>query len=121
MFNLTLHLFHFAASSCGTKTGALPSLYDKLPCAPDAQGTPTPGIQSIQDVALMVGNVVRILIAISGSLAVILLLVAAIYYITATGDPGRIKRAKEIIIQTVTGLVVIIMAYAVITYITVGF
>ena len=121
MISPILHLFHFAANACGTKTGALPSLYDNLPCKPDAQGTPTPGIQSIQDIAIMVGNVVRILIAISGALAVILLLVAAIYYITATGDPGRIKRAKEIIIQTVTGLVVIVMAYAIITYITVGF
>lgn len=112
MVDAFLHLFRLAANACGTSTGGLPSLYDGLPCTNNA-----PGIQSVQDVAIVIGNIARVLIAISGSLAIIVLLVAAIYYITAMGEPARIKKAKEIIIQTVIGLVIIILAYALITFI----
>jgi len=63
----------------------------------------------------------RILIAISGSLAIIAIFVAAIYYITSTGDPSRVKRAKEILINTVTGLILIIMSYAAVTFISGNF
>lgn len=110
--NVLLHFFRLAANACGTKTGGLPSLYDNLPCA-----NGTPGVASLQDVGLIIANVVRILIAVSGSIAVIMILVAAVYYITATGDPARVKRAREIIIQTVTGLVLIVLAYALVTFI----
>jgi hypothetical protein len=108
-----LQLFHLAANACGTKTGVLPSLYDGLPCADG--GTPT--ISALSDVLLIIGNVVRILIAISGSLAIILILIASVYYVTSLGDPSRIKRAKDIIVNTVIGLVLIIAAYAIVTFI----
>lgn len=112
--NSALSFFHFAASDCGTKHGLLPSLYDGL-CASGPNNDVQ--IKAISDVALIIANLIRILIAISGSLAVILLLVASIYFITAMGDPSRIKRAREIILQTVTGLGIIILSYAFVTFI----
>jgi hypothetical protein len=119
MLNSFLHLFHMANSACGTSTGWLPSLYDGLnSCGADGV---TPEIVALEDVAIIIGNVVRILIAISGALAVILLLVASVYYITAMGDPGRVKRARDIIVNTTTGLIIIIMSYAVVTFIAGGF
>ncbi len=114
MFQQFLILFHFAANACGTTTGFLPSLYDNIPC--DASGVPD--IQTVAQVVVIVANVTRILIALSGSLAIIVILVAAIYYITSTGDPGRVKRAKDILINVITGLVLIVMAYAVVTFIS---
>ena len=107
------HVFQLAANACGTHTGILPSLYDGF-CT---KGGSTPHLRSLQDIGLFISNIVRILIALSGSLAVIVLMVASIYYITAMGDPGRIKRAKDIILYTMVGLVLIIMSYAIITYI----
>lgn len=117
MVENALQFFRLAANACGTKTGVLPSLYDGLPCAADNAGNLTPGVNSIQDVGIIIANIMRILIAISGSLAVILILIASIYYITSTGDPARVKKAKEILIQTVIGLGVIILSYAVVTFI----
>jgi Type IV secretion system pilin len=111
-----LGLFRLAASACGTRTGLLPSLYDNVPC--------TDGnidINSVSDVLIIVGNVSRILIALAGGIAVIVVIVAAIFYITSTGDPGRIKRAKDIIVNTAIGLIIILVAYAVVTYIATGF
>jgi len=112
-----LQFFHFAANACGTHTGALPSLYDNIPC-PHGND---PQITAVSQIVVLIANVVRILIAVSGSLAVIMILVAAIYYITSTGDPARVKRAKDILINTVTGLVLIIVSYALVTFIAGNF
>lgn len=117
---LLTHVYLAAGNACGTKTGILPSLYDGIGCA-TVDGTQTPTISSMQDILLVVANVVRILIAVAGSLAIIMILVASAYYIISAGDPGRAKKAKDIIISTVIGLVLIIASYAIVTFISGGF
>jgi hypothetical protein len=111
-----LSLFHFASNYCGVKSGVFPGLYDGLPC-PNG----TPQLTSLQDTLLIVANVVRILIMAAGSLAVIALIVAGIYYVASGGDAGRVKRAKDIIINTTVGLVLIIASYEIVTFIAGGF
>jgi len=98
-------------NSCGTANGILPGLYDGLCAGGDVQ------VQSVSDILIVIANVVRILIALSGALAVVFIMVGGIYYITSAGDPTRLKRAKEIIIQAITGLVVVIASYAAITFV----
>jgi Type IV secretion system pilin len=104
-----LHLFYFASSACGTKTGVLPSIYDNLGCS-NGQIV----ITSVHDVLQIITNLTQIALMLSGGLAVVLILVAAIYYVISAGDPGRTKLAKDIIQNTVIGLVVIIAAYAIV-------
>jgi hypothetical protein len=89
----------------------LPGLYDGLCGSGEVQ------VQSVSDFLVVIANVVRILIGLSGALAVAFIMVGGIYYITSAGDPTRLKRAKEIIIQAITGLVVVIAAYAAITFV----
>jgi hypothetical protein len=104
--------FKLAANACGTKTGVLPSLYDGINCpGNDVQ------VQSISDIWIIVANVIRILMAMAGGLAVIFIIVGGLYYVTSAGDPTRIKRAKEIITQAITGLVVVFASYGVVTFI----
>lgn len=107
----------YLAKACKVSNGLLPSLYDGINC-PDGA---TPELTSMHDVIVFIGNIVRILIAVSGSLAVILILLASLYYITSTGDPGRVTKAKEILKNTAIGLVLIIMSYAVVTYVAGNF
>lgn len=110
-----LEMFRLAANACGTKTGVWPSLYDNLTCTGgDVR------IQSVSEIAIILTNITRIALAMSGGLAVVFILAASIYYITSAGDPGRTKRAKEIIQYTIGGLVLIVMAYAIITLISGG-
>lgn len=104
-------LFHFAGQ-CGTSTGFLPGLYDGLCNGNNVE------IKSIQDVFIVVANITRIMIAASGGVAVIFILVGAIYYIVSAGDPGRLKQAKDILTNSVVGLVIILVAYSVVTFIT---
>jgi hypothetical protein len=49
-----------------------------------------------------------------------MIIVAAIYYVTSMGDPGRVKRAKDILTNLVIGLVLLIGAYAVVDFVTKG-
>jgi hypothetical protein len=115
-----LHLFRLAASACGTKTGALPSLYDPGPgFSCDANGNFQ--IQSLQGALVLIANVVRILIAISGALAIIAIVVASIFFVISAGDPAKVRRARDILNNAVVGLVLIIGAYAVVTFIAKGF
>lgn len=107
------HLFLLARdSNCGTSKGFLPGLYDGL-CS-----NGNVDITSLSDVGVVIGNVVRILIAAAGALAVIFIIVGGIFYVISAGDPARLKRAKDILTQAITGLVVISLAYAAITFIT---
>lgn len=105
-----------AQGSCGTTTGGLPGLWDGLNC--DSAGNVT--LTAVSDVFVLVGNVLRILIALSGALAVIMIIVAAIYYVTSMGDPGRVKKAKDILTNLVIGLILLIGAYAVVDFVTKG-
>ncbi|MDB5179190.1 MAG: hypothetical protein JWN01_1133 [Patescibacteria group bacterium] len=112
--------FHFAATTgaCAvTKTGFLKvGIFDGLTC----NGNDVM-ITSANDILLVLANVTKLLIAAVGAVAVIIIIVAGIYYITSAGDPGRIKRAKDIITNTAVGLVIISTAYAVVWTIAKGF
>ncbi len=105
-----------AAGSCGTTTGGLPGLWDGLTC--DSAGNIQ--LAAVSDVFVIMGNVLRILIALSGAIAVIVIIVAAIYYVISMGDPGRVKKAKDMLTNLVIGLVLLIGAYAVVDFVTKG-
>lgn len=115
MFGAT-QLFRLALD-CATNKGFLPGLYDNISCGSDGQFN----ISSVQDFLTVIANIVRILIAVSGGIAVIVIIVAAIYYVTSAGDPGRIKRAKDILLNMTIGLFLIMGAYALVTWIGKGF
>ncbi|HSX02838.1 MAG TPA: hypothetical protein VLI05_06035 [Candidatus Saccharimonadia bacterium] len=102
-------------NACGTNNGFLPGLYDGLCSGGNVQ------IQSASDVWVIVANAIRIVMAASGGLAVIFIIVAGIMYTIASGDPGRLKQAREVLVQAITGLVIVSISYAVITFIAQGF
>lgn len=104
--------FKLAASCTNTGLG-LPSLYDRL-CKPDGSGVT---IDALSDIWIIIANVIRILVAVGGVLAVIFIVVGGLFYVTSGGDPGRINRAREIIKQAITGLVITLVSYPAITFI----
>lgn len=111
-------LFNFAAAGpgCTTQTGRLPSLFKGIDCV---DGNLTIG--GLSDILVIIGNVVQILLAVAGSIAILVILIAAVYYVISAGDPGRVKKAKEILINTVIGLVLIITSYALVAFVAGGF
>ena len=65
----------------------------------------------------LMGNIVNILIYISGSIAVIVIIIGGIKYVTSGGDSGQMSNAKDTILYAVIGLVVIVMAYAIVNFV----
>lgn len=52
-----------------------------------------------------------------GAVAVLIIILGGIYYITSTGDAARIKRAKDTVLYAVIGLVLTILARAIVGFV----
>ena len=107
----------YVAGSCGTTSFAGANLWAGMNC--DATGTPQ--ISSLHDVLRIFANVVAFLAALAGALAIIFIIVGGIFYITSMGDAGRAKRGREIITWSIGGLVLVVMAEAIVFFISKGF
>jgi len=49
----------------------------------------------------------------AGVICIIVIIIAGYYYTNSSGDPAGVNRAKQAIVGSVAGLVIIIMAFAV--------
>jgi hypothetical protein len=61
--------------------------------------------------------VVNILLFILGAIAVVMIIIGGIRYATSNGDSSQIKTAKDTILYAVVGLIVAIMAYAIVGWV----
>lgn len=62
-------------------------------------------------------TVVNIMLFLLGAIAVIMIIIGGIRYATSNGDSSQTKAAKDTILYAVVGLVVAIMAYAIVNFI----
>jgi type IV secretion system pilin len=62
-------------------------------------------------------TVVNVILYFLGAIAVFMIVLGGIRYTTSNGDPSGIKGAKDTIIYAVVGLVVAIMAYAIVNFV----
>lgn len=62
-------------------------------------------------------TVVNILLTLLGAVAVVMIVVGGIRYTTSNGDSSAIKGAKDTILYAAIGVVVAIMAYAIVNFI----
>ncbi|MFZ1257930.1 MAG: pilin [Candidatus Saccharimonas sp.] len=65
--------------------------------------------------------IVNILMFILGAIAVIMIIIGGIRYTTSNGDTNAITSAKNTIMYAVIGLVVAIMAYAIVSFVITQF
>lgn len=57
---------------------------------------------------------IKTLISFSGVVAVLFLIVGGFFYLTSAGNEEQIEKGKKIIINSVIGLVVVMLAYAIV-------
>ncbi len=62
-------------------------------------------------------DVVNVLLFVLGAIAVIMIIIGGIRYTTSNGDASSIKGAKDTILYSVVGLVVAILAYAIVNFV----
>lgn len=87
-------------------------------------------LRTLADVAIQPGNlpnptadqssvstVLQIVLGIIAGLALLMITVSGLRYITSAGDPQKAKQARDGIIYSLVGLVVAIMAEAIVTFV----
>ena len=55
-----------------------------------------------------------------GFICVIVIIVGGIQYMTSTGDPGKVKKAKDTILYGIIGLVIVALAAAIVNFVIAG-
>ena len=66
------------------------------------------------------GNVINIIngvIGVLGLVAVVVVIIGGVQYMTSSGDAGKVKKAKDTILYGIIGLVVCILAFAIVNFV----
>jgi len=114
---MTYSLFvHFAASCKGGGFLGFPPWYEYLPSI-NSNGLCSPQIQKLTDVWLIVAAIIEILLRVAALVAVGFVIYGGFSYMTSQGDPSQTAKAKGTIINALVGLVIAVMAAAVISFI----
>jgi hypothetical protein len=104
-------------SSGGTQQGCPTGLSPKnglcLPPSPYSTG-----IASQQTLTGVLLQVTEFLLDFAGVVAVIILVIGGFWYITSAGNEEQAEKGKKAIINAIIGLVVVILAYAIVTIIS---
>lgn len=66
-------------------------------------------------------TITNVLLFIIGAIAVIMLIIGGIRYVTSSGDSAAVTSAKNTILYAVVGIVVAILAYAVVNFVITSF
>ena len=92
------------------------------PAFANAKSEVTSGVSSVNDgnstdLPSFITNIVNILLFLAGAVAVIVIIIGGIRYVMSSGDAGQVQSAKNTILYAVIGLIVVIMAYAIVNFV----
>ena len=62
-------------------------------------------------------NVISWILGIAGMLAVVMIIVSGIQMTTSAGNPGAVTKAKNTLTWSIVGLVIVVMAYAIVSFV----
>lgn len=65
-------------------------------------------------------GVINAVIGVLGIVAVIVIILGGIQYMTSTGDAGKVKKAKDTILYGVIGLIIVALAFAIVNFVISG-
>jgi len=64
-----------------------------------------------------VRSILNVVFMVIGIIAVIMIVVGGVFMMISSGDPGKIKRAKDTIIYSIVGLVITLLAFAIVNFV----
>ncbi len=67
-----------------------------------------------------VTGIINAIILVLGIACVIIVIVGGIGYMTSTGDAGKVKKAKDTILYGIIGLVICVLAFAIVNFVIVN-
>jgi len=72
---------------------------------------------SITDPRAIMGNIIKALLGIVGSLALLVFILGGFTWVTSGGSEDKIKKGKDMVMWAALGLVIIFMSYAIVTFV----
>ena len=69
------------------------------------------------DIRTTIANLIRIIISFLGIIAVVIILIGGFKWMTAGGNEDKVGEAKKLIIAGIIGLVIILFAFAIATFV----
>lgn len=69
------------------------------------------------DLMAQANTIINVVIGVVGFVAVAFIIFGGIQYTTSAGDPGKVKKAKDTILYGIIGLVVAMLAYAIVNFV----
>lgn len=80
-----------------------------------------PGVDPVGDkqdnLVQVVTNIINVIIGVLGIVAVIVIIMGGVSYMTSSGDAAKVKKAKDTILYGVIGLVVCVLAFAIVNFV----
>jgi hypothetical protein len=67
----------------------------------------------VKDANGALSSILTTVYGVAGVVCVIIIVIAGFTYVTSSGDPSTVKRAREAIIGAVTGIIVIMLAFVI--------
>jgi len=72
---------------------------------------------SATPISMVIGNMISVILGISGILFLCLMVYAGILYLTANGEEAGVKKAKKLITSSIIGIIIIMSSYAITAYV----
>lgn len=94
--------------------GAIDPLADVCSTTPDSAICQNRGADSATS---LIGTIVNVLLFVVGILSVIMIIVSGIFYVTSSGDAGKLSKAKNTLTYSIVGLLVSFLAFAIVNWV----
>ncbi len=64
-----------------------------------------------------VSTIIKSVIGVLGLVCVIVVIIGGVNYMTSSGDAGKVKKAKDTILYGVIGLIICVLAFAIVNFV----
>ena len=64
-----------------------------------------------------VNTIISVILGVVGFIAVVMIIIGGISYTTSAGDASKVKKAKDTILYGVVGLVIALLAFAIVNFV----
>lgn len=69
------------------------------------------------DLMTVVNTIINVALGVIGLIAVVMIILGGVQYTTSSGDAARVKKAKDTIMYGIIGLVVALLAFAIVNFV----
>lgn len=87
-------------------------------CLPDNPYTGSAGLAGAKSIGEVITIVLKILLTLAGVVAVVFIIYAGYSYVTSGGNEEQSTKAKKILLNAILGLVLIILAFVIVSVLT---